>query len=303
MKQIDKPVIKAIWHACDLYDYVQNHNLEIVTIHDHVVNLSAASWKNMLIIGDSVPAKGPASIGLSERDFISVKKILADGAKGKFSKRHIIFKNNGESLSISWREGTPLSFAPERLRYINCEIVLKAVNAYMKMLAEEEIPCEAAVLAGQGDADNLFRKKMRECLPPLVDSLARGDEKIFLSNCRNLVGMGRGLTPDGDDLIHGALVAFHYFNYERDFIERIEKEFLQIALSTNLMGHHMLLMALGGFTPQPVRNFILSISRGKPEQKIMKAVTSIGFSTGYNIVLAILLFIKKYLDKENKEMA
>lgn len=272
-------------------------------MHDHVVNLSAASWKNLLIIGDSVPAKGPASIGLSERDFISFKKILAAGAKGEFSKRNIIFKTNGESLSIRWREGAPLSFAPERLRCIDRGIVLNAVSGYMKMLADEEIPCEAAVLAGQGDADNLFRKKMRESFPPLVDSLARGDEKNFLINCRNLVGMGRGLTPDGDDLIHGTIVAFHYFSDNRDFIKHIEKEFLQIALSTNLMGQHMLLMALEGLTLQPVKNLLLSISRGKPEQEIMKAVTSIGSSTGYNIVLATILFIKNYLDKGNKEIA
>jgi hypothetical protein len=291
--KIDKLVIKAIWHACDLYTYVQNYNLEPVTIHDHVVNLSDASWKNLLIIGDSVPAKGPASIGLSNRDFISFKKILVAGAKGKFSKHQIIFKTSGESLSIDWREGAPLSFALECLRYINREIVLKTVNAYLKMLAEEEIPCEAAVLAGQGDANNLFRKKIRESFPPLVDSLARSDEKKFLSNCRNLVGMGRGLTPDGDDLIHGTLVAFHYLNYNRDFIKRIEKEFLQIALSTNLMGRHMLITALEGFTLQPVKNFLLSIARGTPEKKIIREVTSIGFSTGYNIAIAALSYIQK----------
>ena len=161
MAKINKTAVKAVWHACDLYRYRQIYRLTPLSIHDHVVNLSYGSGEHLLIIGDLTPAKGPAAVGLSDTDFLSLKKILSNVAEGSFSKHSIIFESSSETIYISWKEGRPVSFSPERFRHLNRVSAADATASYLKMLTGGRVTGEAAVLVGQEKVDNLFRKTIK----------------------------------------------------------------------------------------------------------------------------------------------
>lgn len=286
--------LKADWHACDLYCYDDDFTFRLVSVHDHVVNLQVESWPHLLIVGDSTLEQGPAAIGLAYDDFSLFKSIFTEEIHGKFSRNCLEISSKNQICSLFWRDGRAISFAPQRYASLESCAVKRAVTEYRKLILKKPLPTAAAVLFDLPGGDRYFRQNIKISYPEMVDAIIQKRKHDLLRHCRNLAGMGKGLTPTGDDLIHGALLAFHYFIYDDIFLKQLEDDFRAVYRSnTNIFGAHMLEMGLSGLTPSAVIAFLRSIAEGSPDPLIFRRLVEIGSCTGPDIAIALLYFAGK----------
>ena len=292
---VAKTMIQAVWHADDLKRYENEYNFQILSFHDHVINLRVASWRHLLIIADPFLEQGPAMVCLSNSDFALLKQCRPGIVRGSFNRDYLELWTENQVIKVRWRESKPASFLSKRYENTNTSTLRSAVFSYKSIICKELPPSPAAVLFNLPGGDNYFRREINRYFPLLVDALLLGREQEFLTVSRKLIGLGQGLTPTGDDLIHGALVACHSFNYSETFKEYPGAELSRLAAKTNYFGRHMLEMGILGLTPRAVKMFIDSIAEGRPSDKILNRVTAIGSSSGYEIAIAILCFAEKYI--------
>ncbi len=292
---VAKTMIQAIWHADDLECYENKYYFQAVSFHDHSINLKVDAWKHLLIIADPFLEQGPAMICLSTDDFALLKNNRTGSIRGSFNPDYLEFKTGDQVIGLKWRESKPVSFASKRHENTNTAVLRSAVFSYKRIICKELLPSPAAVLFNLPGGDNYFRREINRYFPLLVDALLLGREQEFLTVSRKLIGLGQGLTPTGDDLIHGALAACSSFAYSDAFNEPLHNKFSRLTAKTNIFGRHMLELGIQGLTPLAVKSFIDSIAEGRPSDKILNRVTAIGSSSGYEIAIAILCFAEKFI--------
>jgi hypothetical protein len=288
-------MIEAVWHADDLKRYDNEYYFQTLSFHDHVINLRVASWKHLLIIADPFLEQGPAMICLSSTDFELLKQYRLGVIRGSLKQDYLELKTGDQVIRLKWRDSKPVSFASKRYENINNVSLRSAVFSYKNIICKELPPSPAAVLFNLPGGDNYFRREIKRYFPLLVDALLLGREQEFLNVSRKLIGLGKGLTPTGDDLIHGALAACSSFANSDAFKESLHDKFSRLTAKTNTFGRHMLEMGILGLTPRAVNIFIDSIVKGRPSVDVLSGVAAIGSSSGYEIVMAILYSADKFI--------
>ncbi|MFO7952152.1 MAG: DUF2877 domain-containing protein [Bacillota bacterium] len=283
------------WFAADLQNYKQESKMHLLSIHDHVLNFRVDGWSHLLMIAGPVLEKGPATIGLKEDEFRKLRGFVLKAESGWFEPEKIFFYGSKSSLRLSWHRGEKISFAPFKLSALDLKLIEKSANAYRDMLGKSGFPTPSAVLLGLPGGESYFRQKLHHNFPGLVEFLINRRRTDFLSSCAEISGLGRGASPTGDDLIHGVLVAFHYFVFDRHFTESMAEDFLKMAEGTTLMGRHMLETGRRGLTSEALRQFIQALARGKATPTSLYRVLKTGSQTGHDLAAAVLYFVLKYI--------
>lgn len=289
--------LKASWFAEDLEQYGNTTALRLLSAHRQVINFTAEAWPHLLIVAAPGPGKGPCTIGLPEAEFFRLRAAVGTIGSGRFGKNLVSLPAGGKCIRINWRAGNRICLAPVYLGSTDCGRLKKNTEISRAVLKVMNLPTASAVLLGSAGGDRYFRSAIDLYFPRLVHALQTRDRQEFMKSCRNLIGMGRGSSPTGDDLIHGALVAFHYFDFDPEFIDALRMEVIDAAGQTNFMGRHMIETGLRGLTPEIVRGFILALAGDKTDPEDVLAASGIGSSTGYDVVIAILYFIEKLINK------
>lgn len=292
---VAKTMIRAVWHADDLKRYKNEYNFQVLSFHDHAINLRVTPWKHLLIIADPFLEQGPSMICLSNTDFELLKQYRSGVIRGSFNQDYLELRTENQVIELQWRESKPVYFASRSYDNIDFSVLKSAVFFYKNILSKEHLQSPAAVLFNFPGGDSLIRQEINKYFPLLVEALLQNRGQDFLYLCRKFIGLGHGLTPAGDDLIHGALVACHSFNYSETFKEYPGTELSRLAAKTNYFGQHMLEMGILGLTPRAVNIFIDSIADGRPSVDVLSRVTAIGSSSGYEIAMAILYFADKFI--------
>lgn len=287
----------AKWAAMDVARQKRHAPGRLLSIHDRVINLKVEGQVRLLMLTHPLLPRGPACVGLSAALFNRCRDLLSRGAPLHRAPEALYLGEGQSTLIIHWRSVPVLSFAPPaRLKKDLCGIT-RALFFYEQLLRDVKSPTAAAVLLQAGGPDPYFRQRIGSRFPGLVESLRQKDEQEFRRRCIGLAGMGRGSTPTGDDLIFGALVAAHYYG-------RMEGESaaapipllpFEAICRTTLPGAHMLELGQGGLAPQPVRQFILSIFRGRPRAAILHNLLKMGSGSGYDIAVALLYTLKFFV--------
>lgn len=107
-----------------------------------------------------------------------------------------------------------------------------------------------------------------------------------------LKGMGRGLTPAGDDFIAGLLHALtiHEHITGKEYAATREKIF-SAAKGTNLLVNSGLFLAKTGSCTRLLKNFVLSCCRKGPHEEETKALLSRGATSGADLLAGIVFGI------------
>jgi len=291
---VQKVKFEAAWFATDLLSCKQESRMHLLSIHDHVLNFQVNSWPHLLMIGSPSLGRGPASLGLAEKEFQKLRDNAFKTQTGWFDSTEIIVNGMNSIFQIKWRRGEKISLAPFKITDLDLKLALTSVNAYRSMLIINGVPTPSAVLLDLPGGEIYFRRILKRVFPRLVDSLINRNRAAFLNSCAEICGMGRGASPTGDDLIHGALAAFNYIVYDRQFNESVAEEMAQIAKGTTMMGRHMLETGRKGLTSEALRQFILSLARGETDLTALFRVLKTGSQTGYDLATAVLYFTLKF---------
>jgi hypothetical protein len=287
-----KGVIKAQWYAADLNEYCERRELSILSTHDKVINFEVEGWPHLLIVADQSLEKGPATIGIGSTEFQALSKMTGSITTGSYEPGILTVHSNnrGKTIAVNWRDGKSISFAAYFAAPFDHFKASVAVDYYFHLLKIIDIPTASAVLLGRPGGEEYFRQQIQKHIPPLIKSLIKQKGQDFLQNCRNIIGMGRGLTPTGDDLIHGALIANHCFSLDKNFIRQIDNDFSRQAANTNKYGRHMLEVGKKGLTPLALKGFFETIAEGSPSPEALERLTAIGSGTGFDLAVAAIYF-------------
>jgi hypothetical protein len=298
-KNLKSSVIQAIWAASDLDEHTSPAEVKLLSVHDNVVNLQVEGWKHLLFIAGPNLEAGPAAVSLSGPDFIFFKDCIVKAVSvqyqyGLLSINTTIGQNCiSKSLKISWqkisRKSFALSFIGEPKRFT----VKKALHDYRCLLAKVKSVGSAGVLLGLPGGEDYFRDQIIEYFPSLVEALLQNNRNKFRLCAGNLIGLGRGLTPTGDDLLHGLLITYRCTENRDGLREPVKNDLDILADNTNLFGRHMIETGLRGLTPEIFNNFLMSIVEGKAEQSLVNRIGSIGSSSGFDIAIAIMFSLNK----------
>ncbi len=291
MDQDNLILTDADWFAADLDRYCETYNLKLYSIHDLVINFQVDTWPHLLMVAGPALEQGPAAVGLGQRDFELFKATVEKMNNGWFEPSEINIASNDRNVSVNWHAGNCADFTPPRLSGYNLAEIKAAAKVYRELLKTVAEPSASAVLLDLPGGEDYFRHEISCNYPLLVDSLLAGKDEKFVTSCRAITGMGRGFSPTGDDLIHGALIAFNYFSYDHNFAEKITGGLAETAALTNAMGGHMLDTGIRGLTPVNVQAFITSIAANKPDYLTLDRLLKIGSNTGYDLAAALLCYI------------
>jgi hypothetical protein len=124
----------------------------------------------------------------------------------------------------------------------------------------------------------------------------------FSTSADNLIGLGSGLTPSGDDFLAGVVGIFHNFSQSNE-IKNITKILDQTIISalknskTNMISKALLTAALQGWFAEKITNFLLVLgdkkSSDSQKKNAINQVLSIGHSSGADMLAGICLAFAK----------
>ena len=290
----DNPIV-ARWFAGDLTDYHGTYTLRVLSAHQQVINLAVDGWGHLLALASPALYKGPAAICLEEEDFSKCSKQLVPPATGRFQPGRLELMGREGRIAIDWTGRPTYTFGPPPLPAVDplkLSRMLGLVYSYLSL--SEKVPASGILLGLEG-GESYFRKRLIGDFPLLVQSLANGQGEQFALSCRRLCGLGRGATPTGDDLIHGALVAGRYYFHSRRLSWTAPAYPPGLHRDTTRLGGHMLEMARRGLTMEPVRNLLTALFTARLHRWHLNCMLEIGSSTGFDLTVAICYTLRHLL--------
>ena len=125
----------------------------------------------------------------------------------------------------------------------------------------------------------------------LANGLVAHDVIRIEAGARGLLGLGPGLTPSGDDLLVGLLLALHA---ARSYMAPPLSEVVvaHARVMTGIISESMLKQASLGFGNGASHQLINALFEGQPDHEVLRKVdtlTSVGHTSGWDTLVGILL--------------
>ena len=154
-----------------------------------------------------------------------------------------------------------------------------------------------------------FPKKLLRRLLSIISAIRDTDARMLHEGSIQLVGLGIGLTPSGDDILAGlfaALIITSKAAYGNWLLETLEKLLPQIEGLTNDISINYFKGVSQGYFPERVSNLISAMITSKSFAAVQPALQDMlnwGHTSGYEITLGMvigLLLSVENLDKPFK---
>ncbi len=288
MHKRHQAAMNSIWYASDLDYFESGSEFRVLSVHRDVINLVSDKHSRLLIIAVEGPVKGPSTIGLAEKDFLYLNGLISETDCFCLERERLNVYFNSGATSVIVYFGEKISFNVADYAKTEMAFSYESYLFYYENMKSWPSPSASAVLLNLPGGEEYFRNELSANYPHLVASLLQSDEEEFLKRCRKIIGMGRGLTPTGDDLIHGTLVTFRYFRPSFKFNNWTFKELLNLCNNTTKHGKHMINLGFHGLTLQPGLELLKDLSAVNEPVENMHGMFSIGSSTGYDLAVAVL---------------
>jgi len=114
-----------------------------------------------------------------------------------------------------------------------------------------------------------------------------------LKGVKQLVGLGIGLTPSGDDFLIGFIGAAYFFAHADDFRQAVFEGMRPLVHRTNLPSFFMLKAALKGSYPGPLSDFLHAIETGSAARvrSAAKCLMALGATSGQDMMAGVLSWL------------
>ena len=151
---------------------------------------------------------------------------------------------------------------------------------------------------------NLFARMALPHISKLLKAIRAGSSQDIKRSAKKLIGFGPGLTPSADDMLSGLMTSLALMAENLDvntkFVSKINKDINScIPGRTTLISQEFLMHAAAGEANEPIITLIEKILTAKPNEveNATKDVLAIGYASGTDIVLGILLGSQLLLDE------
>lgn len=114
----------------------------------------------------------------------------------------------------------------------------------------------------------------------------------------DLIGLGPGLTPSGDDFLMGFLGASYLFAHDDEFRRAVFDRAGLLIHRTTLPSFFMLRAALEGHYPEPLSSLLLRLGRGEIRglRQAADRLDGIGATSGHDMLAGVLLWSRIFRD-------
>ena len=134
-----------------------------------------------------------------------------------------------------------------------------------------------------------------------IQGIKENNSELIQKSIIELLGLGHGLTPSGDDFLTGASLVLNSQNYPfSEITQKFNKTILANLANTNLISGNELSLAINGKSLEPILEFIQQLFDGKNKQEIqpnIDLILKIGSSSGSDILAGIIEAVKVTIDK------
>jgi hypothetical protein len=113
-----------------------------------------------------------------------------------------------------------------------------------------------------------------------------------------LIGLGPGLTPSGDDLMGGVLIALHALGH-KDIAESLARAILSMALRrTPVISYEHLKCAAEGQGNAALHRILSTVNEQKPDRlpRWLGIIDTVGHTSGWDAVTGLVLVLKAAAD-------
>ncbi len=297
MDNIRYATINSRWFANDLDYFESGSEFKVLSVHKDVINLGSAKYPRMLMVAVEGPVRGPSTIGLAANDFLNLVSLISEIDCFLLEKDRLIITGSVFEITLDFSCGERLFFKLDDQNKENYFETVENYLLYIEILRSWPSPGASAALLNLPGGEEYFRNKLKTNYPYLVQSLLKADDEEFLNRCRKIIGMGRGLTPTGDDLIHGALITLRYFRPSYTLKQKTVEELRILFAKTTKYGSHMIETGIQSLSVQPVLDFLKCFTGLNECREALPRLLKIGSSTGFDLAVAILYMARAIENK------
>ena len=258
---------------------------QLLSKFEYVLNL----WdgKNVLSLQTAQIQLTPLSLVLQEEGFRAVSSVL-NRDRGCSAGGGLL---RGEGWTIDTGTAKPFTcrFPDQKGNYPK-EGLLCIVKA-ARVLAKPDSLCQ--LMIPSRDASRA----------PLLDSVqVAAGELLAQRRPEQLVGLGRGLTPAGDDFLVGYLAFLHRYGAEKD-LNALRDVLHELRHKTTALSQAFLTRAMEGEFSAPVLELFTAAERGKQEEILSctARLCAVGHTSGSDLLGGILYAAKQFGSETKKE--
>jgi hypothetical protein len=198
-------------------------------------------------------------------------------SSGYFEGERIIL----DSMKIKLSNPIDLSFKYNSRPPI--DETLRAIRPYLKI---KNYSIASAVLRFEGELSDLSG----------IEKVVSNKQFNILENNRtpdiaakNLLGLGFGLTPSGDDFALGVISIFNLLGEDTSRLKQA------VMAYDYPLSRTMLIDALDGYYSEPVYNLMKSLCSGPPTRTVLSDIVKVGHSSGSDILAGIYYTLSSLL--------
>jgi hypothetical protein len=154
------------------------------------------------------------------------------------------------------------------------------------------------MISGAPFNDRQLNQISRSGLPnikSLISAVRSENLELVGQSAKNLVGLGPGLSPSGDDLLAGFMASLRWtvksFNGNADRVDEINRTIANVSECTTMLGKQLLTRAADGEVNEAVEGLLETILAGQVEdvKTATEKVLAIGETSGVDSIVGILL--------------
>lgn len=262
--------------------YNADFKLKVHSVFEHAVNFIDLNDWIITMLPESY-CVSPQGIILQHGEFSKLKSIELDKMK---------ILNLGKFINLEDAETVPRKMADNSMPIDMSKVEIN--KEYLGKLLQES--GNKSGLLGQ---TNIYGKYAEPILKEF-DSLFIGrrykeaGQKLF-----ELVGLGPGLTPSGDDFIIGVMASFKFYRMNEEIFKEITEPIIHKAKSrTNIISYNMLRQGASGGFLEWIEDMALSVLYKNTEdiEKAFINMMKIGSSSGSDISAGILFGMEEVMN-------
>lgn len=235
----------------------------------------------------------------------NLKNILSTGDNVVISNGSMIVENRSFEISIEganfWTPEFQMPISKENFVSINNNLKFINQQIISKNILDGAIPLFNYLpdIAGNYQTDltmyPILVQKMYRPVSLLFKAFSSFEEDLIIAECKQLIGLGSGLTPSGDDVLtglFGTLIITLGLPYRDRVMELLNKILPQINGLTNDISLNYYESLSKGYFPERFSTLISEIIFCKEPQHLQPALEKMfawGKTSGYEIILGMNL--------------
>lgn len=158
------------------------------------------------------------------------------------------------------------------------------------------------LLIGNGEIDQITQN-VKPDIDKIGLSIKSSDWTEFANHSKNIVGVGIGLTPSGDDFLSGVFAALSFYNttFAKGFtVDKLKSLAILISDRTSLFSATLIKAAAQGWVLDLISYWLVSLFQGDSKQvrELTGKILKIGHSSGADILLGLITALESIFSKE-----